>query len=98
MAPQVVKKIFVRGFLGLVGALVVAYVIDFVQLRVRLWRGGETSAYDTVSVMYGAGLKGGKYDLYTDQPNDVTCARALFPQMGYEPCWYLREHSTEMIN
>ena len=50
MAPPVVKKIFVRGMLGLLGAIVVAYVIDAVQLRVRLSMGGPAKAYDTVSV------------------------------------------------
>lgn len=98
LAPPIVKKIFVRGALGLLGAIVVLYAIDCLQIRVRLWRAGAESAYGTVTVMYGAGLKGGKYDLYTDQPDEETCARALFPQMGYAPCWYLREHTTQMIN
>jgi hypothetical protein len=98
VAPPVVKKIAVRGLLGLLGAVVVAYIADSVALRVRLSMGGPGKAYDTVTVLYGAGLKNGKLDLYTDQPMEETCSRSLFPQLGYEPCWYLRKHATEMIN
>jgi hypothetical protein len=93
-----VKKIIVRGVIGLLAAALVAYVVDAVQVRVRLATGGPTKAYGTVTVLYAAGLKGSKYEIYTDQPDIETCARTLFPQMGYSPCWYLREHAMKMLD
>jgi hypothetical protein len=93
-----VKKILVRGFLGLVAAVLVTYVADAIQIRVRLASGGPTRAYDTVKVIYAAGLKGSKYEIYADQPDMETCARALYPQMGYSPCWYLRGHAMRMLD
>lgn len=96
--PPVVRKILVRGFLGLVATALVTYVADAIQIRIRLATGGPARAYDTVTVIYATGLKGNKYEVYADQPDTETCARALYPQMGYSPCWYLRGHTMKMIN
>ncbi|HTZ73758.1 MAG TPA: hypothetical protein VMB47_07550 [Candidatus Aquilonibacter sp.] len=96
--PPIVKKILVRGFLGLLGTAVVAYVLDAIQVRIRLATGGPSRAYDTVTVLYAAGLKGGKYEIYSDQPDSETCTRSLFPQLGYQPCWYLRRQSMKMLD
>lgn len=96
--PPIVKKIVVRGTIGLLALALVAYVVDAIQVRVRLATEGPAKAYDTVTVLYAAGLKGSKYEIYTDQPDTETCTRTLFPQMGYSPCWYLREHSMKMLD
>lgn len=96
--PSIVKKIIVRAAIGLVAATLVAYIVDAIQVRVRLATGGPAKAYDTVTVLYAAGLKGSKYEIYTDQPDSETCSRTLFPQMGYSPCWYLREHAMRMLD
>jgi hypothetical protein len=96
--PPIIKKILVRGFLGLLGAVVVLYVVDAIQIRIRLATGGTARAYDTVTVLYAAGLKGSKMEIYTDMPQLETCARAIFPQMGYAPCWYVRQNTTQMLN
>jgi hypothetical protein len=91
------KKIVARGLLGLLGAAVVAYAIDAIQVRVRLATGGPSSVYDTVTVYYAAELKGGKYEVFTDRPDHEMCASSLFPQMGYAPCWYLRQHKVKVV-
>lgn len=96
--PSVIKKIIVRGAIGLLAAALLAYVLDAIQVRVLLATGGPKKAYDTVTVLYAAGLKGNKYEIYTDQPDIETCARTLFPQMGYSPCWYLRKHTMRMLD
>ena len=98
MAPLIVKKVLVRGFLGLIGALLVAYVVDAVQVRIRLATGGAAKAYDSVTVVYAAGLKNSKYEVYSGAPETETCSRTLFPQMGYSPCWYLRRHTMQMLD
>ena len=96
--PPIVKKIIVRGSLALLAAAVLAYVIDAIQVRVRLATGGPSKVYDTVTVLYAAGLKGSKYEIYGDQPDTETCARTLFLQLGYSPCWYVREHTMKMLD
>ena len=92
------RKILARGFFGLIGLLVVAYIIDAIQVRVRLATGGPARAYDSVTVLYSSGLKNNKMEIYADQPSAQTCARALFPQLGYSPCWYLRSHTMQSID
>lgn len=96
--PPIVRKIIVRTAIGLVAAALVAYVADAIQVRIRLATGGPAEAYGTVTVLYAAGLKGSKYEVYADQPDVETCTRTLFPQMGHSPCWYLREHSLKMLD
>lgn len=93
----IVEKMLLRGLLGLLGAVVVAYAIDALQVRVRLARGGPSSVYSAVTVYYAAELKGGKYEVFTGRPDRETCASSLFPQMGYEPCWYLRQHKVKVV-
>jgi hypothetical protein len=96
--PPIIKKILVRGFLGLIGAAVVIYVLDAIQIRVRLSLGGSQKAYDTVTVLYESPMKGNKLEIYADSPETQTCARSLFPQMGYSPCWYVRSHAVQMLD
>lgn len=96
--PPIVKKIIVRGSIGIIAALLLAYVMDAIQVRVRLATAGPKKAYDTVTVLYAAGLKGSKLEIYADQPDVETCTRTLFPQMGYSPCWYLRRHAMKMLD
>jgi hypothetical protein len=42
--------------------------------------------------------KNGKTEFAFEEPTNQTCVRALFPHMGYPPCWYLRRHSEQRIN
>lgn len=95
--PLTAKKFLVRGLLLLIGALVVVYAIDAVQVRIRLAMGGSSKAYDTVNVLYATPLKGGNYEIFSDQPEAESCSRSIFPQMGYEPCWYLRRRPIKII-
>lgn len=94
----VVQRILLHGFLGLLAASVVAYAVDTIQAHIRLATGGPGKVYDTVTVYYAAALKGDRYELFTDRPDKETCARSLFPQMGYAPCWYLRQHKVKVVD
>lgn len=93
----VVRKTLTRGFAGLLAAVLVAYVVDAIQIRVRSKMGGPSGVYDTVTVYYAAALKGNRYEIFTDRPDHETCSRSLFPQLGYEPCWYLRQHKVKVV-
>jgi hypothetical protein len=98
LAPPAVKKWLGRIFLGLIAAIIGIYVLDAIQVRIRLATGGPSKAYDTVTVLYAAGLKGSKMEIYADAPVQETCSRTLFPQMGYKTCWYVRGHTTELLD
>jgi hypothetical protein len=97
LSPRV-NKILLRGCLGLLGAVVVAYAVDAVQVRIRLAIGGSSKACDTVTILYAAALKDGKYEIFSDRPVRESCSRSLFPQLGYAPCWYLRQRSIQVID
>jgi hypothetical protein len=50
--------------------------------------------------LYAIPLKNGatEYELDARQPKEtVKCVRALFPHLGYSPCWYLRQNSQKPI-
>lgn len=91
------RKILLRGLIGLLGAAAIAYAIDAIQVRVRLASGGPSQVYSTVTIYYAAALKGGRYEVFTGRPDHETCANSLFPQMGYAPCWYLRQHKVKVV-
>jgi hypothetical protein len=41
-----------------------------------------------VQFYWATPIKGGKEEIFFDQPQMETCARSLFPHFGYRPCWY----------
>jgi hypothetical protein len=80
----------------------VVYAGDTIFLRLRAAYPGLGSAFDTVLVerMYAIPLKNGRteYEMDARQPElNVTCVRALFPHLGYQPCWYVRRNSQKPI-
>ena len=91
-------RVLSYGIAGLLALILVMYVVDSIQIRIRLAAGGPQSAYDSIDILYAAALKGSKYQVYADQPVKETCAKSLFPQLGYSPCWYLRRNKMEMLN
>jgi hypothetical protein len=71
----------------LVALPAVVYVGDALVLRYRIARGG---ALQTMTVYLATRLKSGKLEVFTDRPQTEVCAQALFPHLGYRPCWYVR--------
>ena len=78
--------------------LIVLYAGDYAVLRIRIARHGVNSVLSTVTTFYAAPLNGGKISVFYDQPQTQPCMRALFPQVGYTPCWYLRRHSVQVVD
>jgi len=80
--------------LAILVAVLAAYLGDALVLQVKLRRG---TAYDVVQVdqLVTTPLKGQKveYDFAGRIP--VTCVRSIFPQLGAQPCWWVRQHSTQ---
>jgi hypothetical protein len=79
-------------------ALCVLYTGDYAVLRIRMVRGGAGAVTQSVTVIYGAALKDGRINLFTDQPQSETCVRSIFPHLGYDPCWYAQRHPVKVIS
>lgn len=77
----------------LLALILLLYAGDWGMLHIRASRG---TAYKTFQVeqYLSTPLKGNKaeYDYMGTQPQQ--CARSLFPQSGYVPCWWLARHTT----
>jgi hypothetical protein len=77
--------------------LMVLYVIDFLWLQHRVNHPTAGKAFDTVKFYWAATLKGGKVEIYYDQPQTETCVCSLFPHLGYRPCWYVGRMTVRVV-
>jgi len=91
------KRYIVLTLAGVAGALLLFYAGDYVALHVRIHRGNAFSSV-TVRRFYAVPQKGGKVEFLSADPQQQTCTRSLFPQMGNPPCWYLARHSEQRID
>ncbi len=72
------------------------YGADYLSLRLRLPR-RETLGSVDVHTYYAVKLKSGKTEYDYAGDHTVSCANSMFPQMGYQPCWYAIRHTEEQI-
>jgi hypothetical protein len=91
-----------RALVLVLALFAIVYAGDYVVVRLRAAYPRLGSAYDSVQMvrMYAIPLKNGRteYELDAQQPEvTLPCVRALFPHLGYKPCWYLRRNSQKPI-
>ena len=77
-----------RVVLGIVALCALVYVGDFVLFLLR----GKPQGQVQVTNYMAAPEKDSKTELYFEGSGPMSCARALFPQSGLTPCWYLSRH------
>lgn len=75
--------------------LALLYGVDAVLFRYRLQQG---TGLEQVTIYTATYLKNGKVEIFSDQPQIEYCARSLFPQAGYHPCWYARRHTVRLVS
>ena len=80
----------------------IVYAGDYLVVRLRAAYPRLGNAFGSVQMarVYAIPLKNGsvEYELDALQPEmTVTCVRALFPHLGYQPCWYVRRNSQKPI-
>jgi hypothetical protein len=80
----------------------IIYFGDYLAVRLRASYPRLGTAFGSVHMdrVYAIPLKNGsvEYELDARQPEvTVTCVRALFPHLGYQPCWYVRRNSQKPI-
>jgi hypothetical protein len=80
----------------LIAICLLLYAADFVSLRAGIPR-REKSGSITVHTMYAVKLKNGRTEYDDGGDQIVSCSNSLFPQLGLEPCWYVRRHPTQQI-
>jgi hypothetical protein len=86
------RRIFVAVIGIAVGAVVLAYVLDYAVFRVRAASTGNAYGSVTVNHYYAVLQKNGKTKFSFDPPQAQTCVHAVFPHEGWLPCWYLSRH------
>ena len=83
-----------RIVLTLIVACLAVYGGDSALFRLR----GQPKETGTVTRYMAISLKGNKTEFDAQGAIDVPCARALFPQAGLSPCWWLRRHPEQRTN
>ncbi len=78
------------GFV-LLGGICVAALIYLGDTAAFYLRGKPTDQV-VVSRYMSAPLKGDKTEYYYEGTGPISCSKSLFPQFGWQPCWYLRKH------
>lgn len=84
----------VRTFLTAAVTTVVAYGADTVIFALR----GSPTSTVMVQKFMGIPLKGQKEEFDYLGPAQVSCAVALFPHRGQDPCWRLRRNPNQWEN
>jgi hypothetical protein len=90
---RITKRQVSDTLIWLLAAMLFLWLGDWAVWRIRVWRGG---GYDTVRItqILLTPLKNHRIDADEQSTADQTCARALFPHGGDDPCWWLRRHAT----
>lgn len=91
------KHLLLKVLVALASASILTYAGDYTVFRYRVAR--NLSPYDgvTVNAYYAVPQKTGKMEYDFQSSQQLTCVNALFPHMGYTPCWYLRRHTDKQI-
>jgi hypothetical protein len=85
--------------LALIGAIVIVYAGDYLSVRYRMTKNKPKDPFESVQIepTYGIPHKNGSAEIVIGDPETDTCVHAIFPHMGYEPCWYLARNSKNII-
>ena len=96
------SSIFKRTVIGILVAVVAAFIVDYMVLRAKMMFPKLGAATGTVQMtrLYAIAEKNGRveYELDANQPEvTMPCVHSLFPHMGNSPCWYLQQNATKPI-
>jgi hypothetical protein len=88
------RRFIKSGSLLLLFAALVSYFGDALVLQVKVRRG---TAYQIIQVnqFLTTPLKGQKNEYDFTGQISVTCVRALYPQLGSQPCWWVERHRSQ---
>jgi hypothetical protein len=93
--PKTLLK-WIGGVLIALAGLV--YAGDFVWFELRSHNPKPNDPLETVTFSYATGVKGGKVEVFYDQPQTQVCVHSIFPHQGYKPCWRFDRSHIELIS
>jgi hypothetical protein len=88
----------VRILIVAVLTIAVVYAGDDLSVRYRIPKSRQPLGSVTIQRYDAISEKNGKTEFAFEEPVMQTCVHALFPHLGYLPCWYLSRHSEQRIN
>ncbi|MGI9102475.1 MAG: hypothetical protein ACR2IF_08525 [Terriglobales bacterium] len=83
-----------RAAAWLVIAVAAIYAGDYVVMRLRT----EPTGSVMVRKYYALHKAREKTNFVFAEPAPETCVHALFPHLGYPPCWWLSRHTEQRID
>ena len=91
-----------RTLICVVALAALVYACDYAVVGLRASYPRLGNAFGSVQVvrLLAIPLKNGRVDYELDAVHPevtVTCVQALFPHLGYQPCWYVRRQSQKPI-
>jgi hypothetical protein len=95
---RLLKRVLLITLASLLGITLLAYAIDYAVFRYRLVTNRQPFGQITVTTYDAVAQKNGKTEFLFNPPEPQTCANALFPRAGYQPCWYLQRHIEQRTN
>lgn len=84
--------------LALLAVVALAFVVDLAIFRIRVAANWNPYGSVVVDHYFAVGEKSGKTEYMFDPPQAQPCSHSLFPQSGYQPCWYLTRHPEQRTN
>ena len=72
----------------------ILYIGDFISVKFR----HDPTSVVQINTIYAVPQKGGKTEYEPGDPVSETCVNAIFPHLGYDPCWYVSRHRNQQVN
>ena len=95
MRPKTLLK-WIAGVL--VALAVLVYAGDFVWFEIRIHNPKPNDPQETITFFYATGVKGGKVEVFYDQPQTQVCVHSIFPHQGHRPCWRFSRSCIQLIS
>jgi hypothetical protein len=95
VVPKAVLKL---GVAILAASAAILYAGDFAWFEYRVRNAKLNDPLETMTFYYATDSKGGKVEVFTDQPQTATCVHSIFPHGGYRPCWRFNPSGIQRIS
>lgn len=82
---------------AMLAAPLLFYVLEDVAIRARFPQ-REPFGQIAVHRYYALHKSREKMSIVNTEPEEQTCVRAVFPHLGYTPCWYLARHTEQRVD
>ncbi len=86
-----------RVLLVSLAAIAIAYFGDYFSLKLRIPNRPQTRDVQ-IRPMIAVPQRGNKTEYIPGDPEVQTCSNSVFPQLGFQPCWYVMRHQEQQIN